>query len=111
MIDLKDIQQQIWQNKLDKGFDTTNVEKEFNLTFAELAEAYEAYRKQQSDVGEELADVLIFLLSLSKMLDVDLEQALQAKVAKNKERIYKTVGGHRVKTDAQDTQQEAQGDM
>jgi NTP pyrophosphatase (non-canonical NTP hydrolase) len=101
MIDLKEIQAEIWQNKLNKGFDTTNVEKEFNLTYAELSEAYESYRKQRGDVGEELADVLIFLLSLSKMLDVDLEQSLKAKIAKNKARIYKTVGGHKVKAEGE----------
>jgi NTP pyrophosphatase (non-canonical NTP hydrolase) len=89
MIDLKEVQERILANKLAKGFATSNVEKEFNLTYAELAEAYEAYRKQHDNVGEELADVLIFVLSLAKMLDVDIEKALLDKLAKNEARNYK----------------------
>ncbi len=88
MVDLKQLQDQIWANKLAKGFSTTNIEVEFNLTYAELAEAYEAYRKQKSDVGEELADVMIYVLCLAKMLDVDIETEVQAKIAKNAARTY-----------------------
>jgi NTP pyrophosphatase (non-canonical NTP hydrolase) len=53
-----------------------------------LAEAYEAYRKQKPDVGEELADVMIYVLCLAKMLNVDLETEVQAKIAKNVARTY-----------------------
>lgn len=97
MIDLKDVQAKAWENKLTKGFNTTNIEKEFNYTYAELAEAYEAYRKQKPDVGEELADVFIFLLCLAKMLDVDIEQEVVRKIEKNRKRQYKQVAGHNVR--------------
>lgn len=99
MVDLKQLQEQIWANKLAKGFSTTNVEIEFNLTYAELAEAYEAYRKQKPDVGEELADVMIYVLCLAKMLNVDLETEVQAKIAKNAARTYdKLPNGYHVRT-------------
>jgi len=93
-------QERAWANKLAKGFNTTNIEREFNYTYAELAEAYEAYRKQKSDVGEELADVLIFLLSLAKMLDVDLSKEVAAKLAKNEQRNYVEHNGHHVQKEA-----------
>lgn len=97
MIDLRALQQEIWANKIAKGFNTDNIEAEFNLTYAELAEAYEAYRKQKPDIGEELADVMLFVLSLAKMLDVDLESEVQAKIAKNAARTYtKLPNGHHV---------------
>lgn len=93
MIDLKEIQKAVYQNKLDKGFNVTDVQKEFCLTYGELAEAYEAYRKKKDDLGEELADVLIYLLGLSEILGIDLESELLHKVEKNKHREYKKING------------------
>lgn len=42
---LKEVQKRIWKNKLNKGFNTTNVDKEFCLLHGEVSNAYEAYRK------------------------------------------------------------------
>ena len=39
----------------------TDVNKEFCLTYGEIAEAYDAWRKKKDDLGEELADVTIYL--------------------------------------------------
>ena len=95
---LTEWQERAWQNKLAKGFGTSNIEREFNFAYAELAEAYEAYRKQKPDLDEELADVLLFTLSLAKMNNIDLEQAVLRKLAKNEKRAYiKTDGGRMVR--------------
>ena len=51
-IDLKKIQKNIWQNKLKKGFNTTDVNKEFCLLYGEVAEAYDAWRKKKEDLNE-----------------------------------------------------------
>lgn len=51
-MDLKKIQKDIWQNKLNKGFNTTNVNKEFCLLYEEVAEAYDAWRKKKDDLNE-----------------------------------------------------------
>ena len=67
MIDLKKLQKDVYQNKLDKGFNVTDINKEFCLTYGEVAEAYEAWRKKKDDVGEEIADVMIYLLELKNM--------------------------------------------
>ncbi len=93
MIDLKRIQKEIYQNKLDKGFNVTDVNKEFCLTYGEMAEAYEAWRKNKNDLGEELADITIYLLGLSEILNVDLEAEILKKVNKNKHREYKIING------------------
>ena len=71
MIDLKNLQKEIYQNKVDKGFNVTDVNKELCLTYGEVAEAYEAWRKKKDDLGEELADVAIHLLGLSEILGID----------------------------------------
>ena len=73
MTDLKKLQKEIYQNKVNKGFNITDINKEFCLTYGEVAEAYEAWRKKKDDLGEELADVAIYLLGLSEILNIDLE--------------------------------------
>ena len=93
MIDLKQLQKDIYKNKLNKGFNVTDINKEFCLTYGEMAEAYEAWRKKQTDVGEEIADVVIYLLGLSEILNVDLENEILKKVNKNKHRKYKIING------------------
>lgn len=93
MIDLKQLQKDIYKNKLNKGFNVTDINKEFCLNYGEMAEAYEAWRKKQTDVGEEIADVVIYLLGLSEILNVDLENEILKKVNKNKHRQYKIIDG------------------
>lgn len=90
-MDLKKLQKEVFENKLNKGFNTTDINKEFCYLYAEVAEAYDAYRKGKSDLGEELADVAIFLLGLSEMLGKDLEQEILNKKAKNEKRVYKNI--------------------
>ena len=48
-MDMHELQKDIWQNKINKGFNITNVDKEFCLLYGEVAEAYEAYRKNKDD--------------------------------------------------------------
>ena len=38
MVDLNKLQKEIYQNKVDKGFNVTDVNKEFCLTYGEIAE-------------------------------------------------------------------------
>ena len=93
MIDLKKLQKEVYQNKIDKGFNITDINKKFCLIYGEVAEAYEAWRKKKDDVGEEIADVVIYLLGLSEILDVDLENEILNKGKKNKHREYKIIDG------------------
>ena len=72
--------------------------KEFCLTYGEVAEAYEAWRKKKDDLGEELADVAIYLLGLSEILNIDLEDEILKKVYKNSKREYKVIDGVNTRT-------------
>jgi len=92
-MDLRNIQKEVYQNKLNKGFNVTDVHKEFCLLYGEVAEAFESYRKKQDDVGEELADVAIYLLGLSEILGVDLQTEIEKKVKKNEKRVYTEING------------------
>ena len=97
MIDIKSLQEEIMNNKVSKGFNTTDIPLEFTLLTGEVSEAFDAWRKKKSDLGEEIADVLIYLLGLSKMLDINLEDELVAKIEKNRERKYVRKNGTLVK--------------
>ena len=100
-MDLKKLQKEIYQNKVDKGFNTTDVNKEFCLLYGEVGEAYDAYRKGKDDLGEELADIAIYLLGLSEIMGKDLEEEIKNKVQINKNRKYKDVNGIKIKTEEQ----------
>ena len=93
MVDLKKLQKEIYQNKVDKGFNVTDINQEFCLAYGEIAEAYDAWEKKKEDLGEELADVAIYLLGLSEILGIDLEDEIQKKVYKNSKREYKVING------------------
>jgi NTP pyrophosphatase (non-canonical NTP hydrolase) len=74
-----------------KGFNTTDVPLEFCLLQGEVAEAFDAWRKGRADLGEELADVVIYALSVAEMAGVDLQVEVEAKIAKNSDRVYRTL--------------------
>lgn len=88
MVDLKMLQKMVVQNKVNKGFNTKDINMEFNLTYGELAEAYNAYMYNKDDLGEELADVVIYVLGIAELLGIDLETELVKKIDKNKKRRY-----------------------
>lgn len=56
--------------------------------YGELGEAFDAWRKKKTDLGEELADVAIYLLGLAQILSIDLEKEILQKMDKNTKRIY-----------------------
>ena len=96
-MELKKIQKDIWQNKLNKGFNTTDVNKELCVLYGEVSEAYDAWKKKKDDLNEELADIAIYLMGLSEMLGFDLADEIEKKVSKNEKRVYKNIDGVNVR--------------
>lgn len=90
-VDLVKLQKEVMRNKLEKGFNTTDLALEFCRAYEELAEAFSKLNHQEEGVGEELADVTIFLLGMCEILGINLEAELVKKIAKNRDRKYKTV--------------------
>ncbi len=87
-MDIRSAQKLACENKLAKGFNTTDSPLEFCLLSDEVAEAFDTWRKGREQVAEELADTAIFLLGLAEMIGADLQEAVEAKLVKNRERVY-----------------------
>lgn len=90
-MNIRETQKRVYQNKLNKGFNVTNIDKEFCLLYGEVSEAYEAYRKKKEDLNYELADIAIYLLGLSEIMGIDLEKAIEEKMNINENRVYKNI--------------------
>ena len=80
MVDLDKLQKEVYQNKIDKGFDIRdnkeNIYKQFNFIQGEVAEAFEAYHKGMDTLGEELADVCLYILGLCEIKGISLEKEI-----------------------------------
>ena len=99
-MNLLQMQKKIYQNKKDKGFNTTDISMEFCLLYGEIGEAYEAFFKKKEDLGEELADIAIYLLGISEILGINLEKEIISKVKKNSVRKYELIDGVYVKVES-----------
>lgn len=92
-MDLNEVQKVVYKNKVDKGFNVTDINKEFCLLYGEVAEAYESWRKKKDNLGEELADIAIYLLGISEILGIDLASEIENKIEVNHNREYETING------------------
>jgi NTP pyrophosphatase (non-canonical NTP hydrolase) len=89
MVDLKELQKEVIRNKIEKGFNMSDVALEFCRAHEELSEAFSKYNKGQPGVAEEFADVMIFILGMCENMGFDLEKELTRKIEINKNRQYK----------------------
>jgi NTP pyrophosphatase (non-canonical NTP hydrolase) len=87
-LEISHAQKLAWSNKIVKGFNTTDVALEFGLLTAEVGEAFTAWRKRLPDLGEELADIVIYTMALAEMTGLDLDSEVERKITKNRARVY-----------------------
>jgi NTP pyrophosphatase (non-canonical NTP hydrolase) len=92
-MNMREAQKQIYRNKVEKHWNVDNVEKELCLMQGEIAEFYEAYRKRLPAIGEELADIAIYLLGIAEILHIDLEEEIARKMSINQHRQYAEIDG------------------
>ncbi|MEV5347184.1 hypothetical protein [Streptomyces achromogenes] len=88
-MEIREAQKLAWANKVAKGFNTTDVPLEFGLLTAEIGEAFTAWRKSLPDFGEELADVLLYLVAVAEMTGIDLASEVERKMEINATRVYR----------------------
>lgn len=98
-MELSKVQKRVIENKINHGFNITDICKEFCLLYGEVGEAYEAYRKKKDNLGEELADVAIYLMGIAELLNIDLESEISKKLEINEKRKYKKINDVNIKVD------------
>ena len=92
-MDWSELQKRVYQNKVDHGFNVTDIREEFLLLYGEVGEAFEAWERGGPGLGEELADVAIYLLGLAEILHIDLGAEVERKMEINRRRRYAGVDG------------------
>ena len=101
MVDLTSLQKQVYQNKIEKGFDIRdnkeNMFKQFCFIQGELSEAFEAYNKNLGTLGEELADVCLYILGVCEIKGINLEEEILKKLEIIKKRKYVKINGSMIK--------------
>jgi len=95
---LADLQAYVAQLEDERGFASQTILDKCLLLGEEIGELFKAIRKSErllidgaspvGEVGDELTDVLIYLLSIANRCDVDLESAFRAKEARNHGRTW-----------------------
>ena len=96
---LKELQEFYAQISKERGFDKESAQDTLLLMMEEVGELARAVRKQSGiktddkskiyPLEEELADILAYLLHLSNILNIDLEEAFWKKEEENKKRTWK----------------------
>ncbi len=97
--ELKDYQNYVAGLENERGFDRPTTIDKCLLLGEEVGELFKAVRKteglsvdthsQTMDIGDELADIFIYICALANRKNIDLETAFRAKEEKNKKRTWK----------------------
>ena len=98
-LDTLEAQKRVVENKIKHNFNTTDMNLEFILLYSEVAEAAKAWREEDPELGEELADIGIYLLGLAEFAGIDLGAEIEKKMLKNEKREYKVIGSKWIKTE------------
>ncbi|MBU4283522.1 MAG: hypothetical protein KJ968_00270 [Nanoarchaeota archaeon] len=98
MMDLSKLQKEIYQNKLDKGFNVIDIGKEIILMTEELGELARAYKNSdkkpareisnKDEIIDSIADLMVYCLGLCEMLGVNSKEVLEKVVENNKKRAH-----------------------
>lgn len=101
MTDVRSLQKEAWSIAEDKGWHGEGDEADVRsrpeilaLVHSEVSEALEADRNHEGKdaYAEELADVVIRLLDHAETEGINLERAIEEKMAENRDRDYKHGG-------------------
>jgi NTP pyrophosphatase (non-canonical NTP hydrolase) len=100
---LQDFQTYVTRLETERGFSDQTALQKCLLLGEEVGELFKAVRKAEGlaidvrskvgSVGEELADVLIYLCSIANRFDVDLEEAFRRKEEENHRRSWSAASG------------------
>ena len=95
---LPEIQKYVADLEIKRGFSNQNVQVKCLLLGEEIGELFKAIRKTEGigvdpksiiyDIGNELADVLIYICSIANKYNINLEDSFLIKEEQNKKRKW-----------------------
>ncbi len=95
---LADFQQYVEQLEQERGFSQQSARDKCLLLGEEVGELFKAIRKAEgiaidpqskvANIGDELADIFIYLCSVANRYDIDLQSAFLTKEIQNKQRKW-----------------------
>ena len=98
MIDLHELQREIYANKVRRNWNVTDIGKEIVLMTEELGELARAYKNskklpaaeidQRAEIVDAIGDLMVYCLGLSEMMGVNAEEVLTAIVENNRSRSH-----------------------
>lgn len=98
---LADLQEYVQRLEVERGFSDQDILDKCLLLGEEMGELFKAVRKSEglkvdinssfTEIGDELADILIYLCAIANRKNIDIESAFRAKEAKNNLRTWKSV--------------------
>ena len=98
MIDLNGMTKELGDFRRKVGLPQGNYEYSFLGAIGETIEAYNSHVEgDESNLGEELADVIIFILDVADQKNINIEEELTKKLEKVRKRKYVERNGYVVK--------------
>ncbi|MBN1821452.1 MAG: hypothetical protein JW833_12080 [Prolixibacteraceae bacterium] len=98
---LFDFQRYVVELEKERGFSDQTIIDKCLLMGEEMGELYKAVRKSQglvvdanstfTEIGDELADIFIYLCAVANRKNIDLERAFRVKEEKNKKRVWENL--------------------
>jgi len=95
---LNKLQKQVYKNKVERGFNITDVGKEIILMTEELGELAKAFKNSDKKPAKEISnkkemidavgDLMVYCLGLCEMFGVEGEEVLQKIIENNKSRSH-----------------------
>lgn len=95
---VRNLQDYIAKIELERGFDDESAIQKCLLLGEEIGELFKAVRSSTglkvdpnsavNTVGEEIADILSFVLAIANRFDIDVASAFIEKAQKNKSRVW-----------------------
>ena len=97
---LPDFQRYVTELEHERGFINQSTIDKCLLLGEEVGELFKAIRKSEgllvdanstfTEIGDELADIFIYLCAIANRKGIDLEDAFRTKEEKNKKRVWKS---------------------
>lgn len=95
---LNNLQHYVHKLEIERGFIDQTVIEKCLLMGEEMGELFKAIRKSEKlvtdinskkhDIGEELADLLIYICAIANRSNINLEEAFRQKEEINKKRVW-----------------------